>query len=98
MKLSIRKKDVVYLIIATILICVLITIYCIIDGQTLSQHMNDTIFFLAFAQSVVAIIIGITLAIIKKTRKSGLWFIIPFILLVFAFSYDFIVKIIYPCC
>ena len=87
-----------YPIIATISACVLLTIYCIINGDNMSHPMNDTAFFLSVGQIAVALLTAVILAIFKSTRKNGLWFIIPLILIVFALSYGFIIDILYPCC
>ncbi|OQB15936.1 MAG: hypothetical protein BWY15_00062 [Firmicutes bacterium ADurb.Bin193] len=99
MKTELKNKGFLYPIIATILVCVSITIYCIINGEPWTYPMMyDPLFFLQAGQIFSAIILAVILALIKPTRKNGLWFIIPLILIAFAFLYDIIVHIVYPCC
>ena len=99
MKAVQKSKGFLYSIVATILICVFITIYCIAVGEICTYPMmDDPLFFIQAGQIASAIIVAIILALFKHTRKNGLWFILPTILIVFAFLYDFILNLIYPCC
>lgn len=92
-------KTKIYPIIATILLCISVMIYCIIVGEPWTHIlMDDPLFYLQAGQIVIAIIIAIIFVLLKPTRKNGLWFIIPLILIVFSFLYDPVLKIVYPCC
>ena len=99
MKSAKKAKGFLYSIVATVLICVLMTIYCIAVGKTWTYPMmDDPLFFLQVGQIVSAIIIAIILFSVKSTRKNGLWLMISSILIVFAFLYDFVLSLVYPCC
>ena len=98
MKPVLNKKYFLYPIIVTILICVLITIYCVVNGDDMSMIMNDNSFFLAAGQIAAALLIAVILSVYKPTRNNGLWYIIPLILIAFALSYEFIIEITHPCC
>lgn len=93
------KKGVILPVIASILICISITFYVIKVGEPWTEILMDApLFYLQSGQIGSAIVIGIILACIKKTRKNGLWLAIPLIIVVFALSYDPILRIVYPCC
>jgi len=99
MKAMLKTKGFFYPIIITVFVCVVITLYCIKAGELWTHPlMDDTLFFIQAGKIVSAIIIAVILAIIKFTRKNGLWYIIPLILIVFSFLYDLILNIVYPCC
>ena len=99
MKAVQKSKGFLYSIVSTILICIFIMIYCIAMGEIWTYPMmDDPLFFIQVGQIASAIIVAIILALFKHTRKNGLWFILPAILIVFAFLYDFILNLIYPCC
>jgi len=99
MKPNFRAKSFIYPIIATFLTCILIMRYVIIVGEPWTHIlMDDPLFFLEVGQISIAIIIGISLALLEVTRKNGLWFIIPAILIIFAILYHPILHFVYPCC
>lgn len=99
MKAVQKTKGFLYPIIVTIFVCVLITLYCIAAGEPWTHPlMDDPLFFIQAGQIVIAIIIAVILVLFKSTRKSGLWYVIPSILIAFSFLYDFILNLVYPCC
>lgn len=83
-------------LIATLFLCIGISIFCVFAGQTMASTHLEPQYALRDAQIILAAIVTIILALIKYTRKIY-WFSIPTILLVFAFIYVFIVNQ-YPCC
>ena len=99
MKPAPKTKGFVYSIVLTIFVCALITLYCIKFGETWTHNlMDDTLFYIQAGQIVSAIVIAVVFVILKSTRKNGLWYIIPLILITFSFLYDFILNLVYPCC
>jgi len=97
---TIRKtQGVLTLVIATIFICVSIMSYCIAVGENWTHPMmDDPLFYIQTGQIAGAIIIAVGLSLFRSTRKNGLWYIIPLILIVFSFLYEFILHLVYPCC
>ena len=99
MKSAIWTKGFIYPIVATIITCIFITIYCIVVGEPWTYIlMDDPLFYLQAGQIGTAIILAVILVILKPTRKNGLWFIIPLILIIFSFLYSPVLDIVYPCC
>jgi len=106
MKSSSKITGFHFSIIATILVCVAVIVFCFIVGgreHWYAAGSDDALFFyIIVGQIVIAIVLLIIFAIVKPTRKNKLWIIIPFILIAFALLYDFILsiawQIAYPCC
>ena len=99
MKTAPKTKGFICSIIITIIVCVLITLYCIAFGESWTRNlMVDTVFHIQAGQIISALIIAVILVFFRATRENGLWFIIPLILIAFSFLYDVILNLVYPCC
>lgn len=99
MKLTHKIMSFFFPIFIVILICISITLYCVEVGEAwMHDILDDHLFFIQASQIVCALITGLVLRRINFTRKNGLWYIIPLILIIFAFLYSPVLETIYPCC
>jgi len=83
-------------LISTFIICIIVALYCVLNGQYMALTHTEPQGAIAGMQILFAFILTILFAINKNTRKRE-WFLIPIILVVFAVIYIFIVSL-YPCC
>lgn len=104
MKTDFRTIGFICPIVVTFTVCIAKTIQCVVFGEYWTTPVQGTHLWIApldnllVDQTIIAVITGIILVFVKRTRKNGLWFIIPSILIVFVFLYDFILDMMYPCC
>jgi len=82
--------------ISAMIICIILTLYCVFNGPYIASTHTEPQGVIAGDQTIIAIILTILFAVNKNTRKWE-WFLIPFILVIFALLYIFIVNL-YPCC
>ena len=76
--------------------CILLTIYCIINGQAMASTHREPHYLIAVMQSLTAVILAIFLCSNKHSRKIK-WFSVPIMLFIFAIIYVILVAQ-HTCC
>lgn len=81
----------------TLAVCVIISLYCIVNGHAMASTHLEPQYLLRDLQLAIAAIIGVALLWFKQMRKVMSWYFIPVILASFSIFYVFIVNQ-FPCC